>query len=179
MNIFQRIYRHYATVHTHRKAVRQLCFKCGLYWQGLTHDLSKYSTVEFLNGVKFFTGTKSPHNGEREAYGYSKAWLHHKGRNKHHREYWLDRTNDQLVPLRMPTNYLIEMFCDRVAACKTYMKDTYTDDAPLSYYINHANGDGFHPDTAAQLKQYLEMLATHGEDYTLAKLKEILKHESH
>ena len=78
MNIIKRFFGHWKTVRRHRKVVRKLCFKCGLYWQGLTHDLSKYSPVEFLNGVKFYTGTKSPHLGERAAYGYSKAWLHHK-----------------------------------------------------------------------------------------------------
>jgi hypothetical protein len=50
---------HLKTVTKHRREVRKLCFKCGLYWQGLTHDLSKYSPTEFWNGVKFYTGTKS------------------------------------------------------------------------------------------------------------------------
>ena len=81
---------HLKTVNQHRREVRKLCFRCGLYWQGLTHDLSKYSPVEFFNGVKFFTGKGSPHIGERAAYGYSNAWLHHKGCNKHHAEYWQD-----------------------------------------------------------------------------------------
>ena len=82
MNLYKRIIGHTKTVMKHRREVRKLCFKCGLYWQGLTHDLSKYSTTEFINGVRFFTGTASPHNGERKAYGYSKAWLHHKAHNK-------------------------------------------------------------------------------------------------
>ena len=90
MNYVQKFFGHLKTVTKHRRMVRKLCFKCGLYWQGLTHDLSKYSPTEFWNGVKFYTGTKSPHLGEREKYGYSKAWLHHKGRNKHHAEYWQD-----------------------------------------------------------------------------------------
>ena len=90
MNNFQKFFGHLRTVNKHRFTVCKLCFKCGLYWQGFTHDLSKYSPVEFINGVKFYTGKASPHLGEREAYGYSKAWLNHKGRNKHHGEYWQD-----------------------------------------------------------------------------------------
>ena len=93
-----KIFSHLKTVNKHRREVRKLCFKCGLYWQGLTHDLSKYSFVEFWNGVKFYTGIKSPHVGEREAYGYSKAWLHHKGVNKHHAEYWQDIQSHCSVP---------------------------------------------------------------------------------
>ena len=133
-----KIIKHLKTVNKHRREVRKLCFKCGLYWQGLTHDLSKYSPTEFINGVKFFTGTGSPHIGERAAYGYSKAWLHHKGHNKHHAEYWHDiRPNGKSEPINMPNKYLFEMVCDRVAASKIYLKDKYTKDAALNYYLTH------------------------------------------
>ena len=138
MNLYKRIIGHTKTVMKHRREVRQLCFKCGLYKRGLTHDLSKYSPTEFINGVKFFTGTKSPHHGEREVYGYSKAWLHHKGHNKHHAEYWQDiRPSGKTEPIEIPFEYLIEMICDRVAASMTYLGDKYTDNAPLKYYEEH------------------------------------------
>ena len=84
MNKWQRFWGHLRTISKHRRAVRKLCFKCGLYWQGLTHDLSKYSPTEFWRGVKYYTGKASPHVGERAEYGYSEAWLHHHNRNKHH-----------------------------------------------------------------------------------------------
>ena len=66
--------------------VMKNCFRCGLYWQGLTHDLSKLAPVEFWAGAKYWQGTCSPNNAQRQAEGYSAAWLHHKGRNKHHLE---------------------------------------------------------------------------------------------
>ena len=113
---------HYKTVHEHRKLVRQGCFKVGLYFQGLTHDLSKYSPSEFLVGLKYYQGYRSPNNAEREEKGYSAAWLHHKGRNKHHYEYWIDYSSriKGMVPVRMPNRYLVGMYMDRIAASKIY-----------------------------------------------------------
>ena len=80
-------YRHLKTINRHKRMVMHNCFKCGLYWQGLVHDLSKYSWTEFSVGAKYYQGTRSPNDAERESKGYSSAWLHHKGRNKHHLEY--------------------------------------------------------------------------------------------
>ena len=163
MNIVERFFGHLKTVHKHRKTVRKLCFKYGLYWQGLTHDLSKYSPTEFLNGVKFYTGTQTPHFGERMTYGYSKAWLHHKGRNKHHAEYWQDiRPNGKTEPIPMPYKYLIEMICDRVAASMTYLGDKYTNDAPLKYYESHKDENQFHPGTRRALEEMLHTIAKEG-----------------
>jgi hypothetical protein len=81
---------HIRTINRHRLEVMKNCFKSGIFWQGLTHDLSKFSPEEFFVGVSHYQGTRSPNEGEREDYGYSKAWMHHKGRNKHHFEYWTD-----------------------------------------------------------------------------------------
>lgn len=91
MNICN-IWKHFKTITYHKILVMQGCFKIGLYKQGILHDLSKYSPSEFWVGVKYYQGTQSPNNAEREALGYSSAWLHHKGRNRHHYEYWLDYT---------------------------------------------------------------------------------------
>ena len=163
MNYLQRFIGHCRTVNRHRRLVRKLCFQFGLYRQGITHDLSKYSSVEFWNGVKFFTGTKSPHVGERSAYGYSKAWLHHKGRNKHHAEYWQDITPGGMTePVLIPQEYLLEMVCDRVAASMTYCKEKYTDASALEYYSSHKRENDFHPTTRAALEAVLQMIAERG-----------------
>lgn len=172
MNFVKRFFGHWKTVRKHRKIVRKLCFKCGLYWQGLTHDLSKYSLTEFWNGVKFYTGTKSPHVGERAAYGYSKAWLHHKGRNKHHADYWLDiRPNGQTGPVEMPYKYLAEMICDRIAASMIYLGDKYTDSSPLEYYLSHMDENDFDYHTRQRLEWHLKYLAEHGLDLTMLYLR--------
>lgn len=167
---------HLRTVNKHRREVRKLCFKCGLYWQGLMHDLSKYSPVEFINGVKFFTGKGSPHMGERDRYGYSKAWLNHKGRNKHHAEYWQDiRPNGKTEPIDMPRKYLAEMICDRVAASKIYLKENYTNYAPWNYYDSHRDENQFSTNTRQDLVYFLQMLRDEGEEYLFEYLRYWMK----
>ena len=175
MNKWQRFWGHLRTVRKHRKMVRKLCFKCGLYWQGLTHDLSKYSHTEFWNGVQYFTGTASPHVGERKVKGYSDAWLHHHNRNKHHAEYWVDIVDGKSVPVYMPFKYLAEMFCDRVAASMIYLGDKYTDAAPLEYYESHMDENQFDPMTRATLVVALNQLKNEGLDKTLKNIKDALK----
>lgn len=165
MNFFQRFFGHLRTINRHRRMVRKLCFKCGLYWQGLTHDLSKYSPVEFWNGVKFYTGTKSPHVGEREEYGYSKAWLHHHNKNKHHAEYWQDIGRDgKPYAIEMPPEYFVEMLCDRVAASMVYLGDQYTSKAPLEYYKAHRNENQLNPMVRANLEYCLKEISKNGFD---------------
>ena len=111
---------HFKTITKHKWKVMKLCFRIGLYKQGLLHDMSKYSWCEFSTGIYYYQGDKSPNSVERREKGYSLAWLHHKGRNKHHWEFWVDFTLDGLLPAKMPTRYVLEMFCDRVAASQTY-----------------------------------------------------------
>ena len=175
MNKWQRLWGHLRTVHKHRKMVRKLCFKCGLYWQGLTHDLSKYSHTEFWNGVKYFTGTASPHIGERKVKGYSDAWLHHHNRNKHHAEYWVDIKDGKSAPCEMPLKYLAEMICDRVAASKIYLGDKYTDSAPLVYYLDHMDENQFDEATRTTLETALVRIKMDGLESALEDIKDALK----
>ena len=154
------------------------CFRCGLYKQGLLHDLSKYGFTEFFNGVKYYAGIYSPHHNERNDKGYSDAWMHHKGRNKHHFEYWTDydlRTK-LMTPVKMPLKYVKEMFCDRVAASKIYMKDKYDDGAPLAYFLRATKTRAIHPETSDLLEKLLTMLRDKGEDYTFAYIRRLKKY---
>ena len=167
---------HLHTVNSHRRLVRKYCFKLGLYRQGMMHDLSKYSPSEFIPGVKYYQdGHRSPNNAQREDEGVSKAWLHHKGRNKHHFEYWIDYDVDGnstiLAGMKMPVKYVAEMFCDRVAASRIYNKDKYKDSDPLDYYIKGLGHYIMHPETDELLHNLLKMLADKGEEYTFAYIK--------
>lgn len=165
---------HLKTINKHKVQVMKHCFAVGLYWQGIMHDLSKYSWVEFSMGAKYFQGNRSPNDAEREDKGYTSAWLHHKGRNKHHLEYWIDYSVDKtkgIVGMEMPKKYVIEMFCDRVAACKIYNKENYNERQPLEYYKKGRSGKLLHPNSQALLEKYLEMLAEKGEEYTFAYIK--------
>ncbi len=169
--------KHYKTITKHRHQVIRHCFKAGIGFQGLFHDLSKYLPAEFIVGAKYYQGSRSPNESEREAYGYSKAWMHHKGRNRHHFEYWTDynpRTKE-LSPVKMPRRYVIEMFCDRVAAGKIYQGNAYTDGSPLNYFSNgkkrRLENGMIHPETSRQLEYLLKMLARRGEARTFAYIR--------
>lgn len=171
---------HLSTINRHKIMVMKHCFRVGLYWQGLTHDLSKYTPTEFIPGVIFYQGNRSPNNAEREVNGLSKAWLHHKGRNKHHFEYWIDYSpklgEKVLAGMLMPDKYIVEMFCDRVAASKIYNGDKYTDRDALTYFELGMGHYVMHPHTYQLLYGLLKMLAERGEDYTFRYIRrKILK----
>ena len=166
--------KHFLTITHHKRLVLQGCFRLGLYRQGLLHDLSKYSPTEFCVGAKYYTGDRSPNNGERLDKGYSSSWLHHKGRNKHHLEYWIDYATDgehQMEGLEMPIKYVAEMFCDRVAACKTYRGSHYQDRDPYDYYMRSVGHYMIHPRTAALLLDMLTVLKDQGEDAAFRHIK--------
>ena len=160
---------HFKTITKHKILVMKSCFKVGLYKQGILHDLSKYTPVEFFTGVKFYQGNRSPNGAEKEKNGYSKAWLHHKGRNKHHFEYWIDYGLDPskgLVGNRMPKKYVVEMFIDRMSACKVYLGNKYTDRSPLEYFLAHKANYVMHNETISLLEHLLKYLAKYGEEKT-------------
>ena len=159
---------HLHTIDKHRALVFVNCVRAGIPLQGLVHDLSKYSPTEFLVGVKYFQGDHSPNVEERKEKGYSAAWMHHKGRNKHHYEYWTDykigEKEPVYSPVPMPNKYIIEMFCDRIAAGEIYHKGHFDKSYPLEYY-NRCNTDRLiHPDTARKLKALLELYAEKGDE---------------
>ena len=167
-------WQHFKTVNRHRFLVMKLCFRLGLYWQGLTHDLSKYSPTEFRIGAKYYAGTRSPNAVEREECGYSTAWMHHKGRNRHHYEYWsdLDPVTRQYLPVPMPRRYLAEMFCDRIAACMVYHGRDYRNDDALKYFLKAGERPLMHPDTARKLRYLLQLLADEGEETAFAFVRD-------
>ena len=171
--------RHFITITRHRHRVIRNAFKAGIGFQGLFHDLSKYTPTEFIAGAKYYAGTKSPNEAEREVYGYSPAWLHHKGRNKHHFEYWMDYSvnrQEGIVGMKMPINYVAEMFCDRLAASKNYQKEKYTQNHPWAYYEHSKHRTIIHPETREILEKLLLMLKEEGEDATFTYIKkELLK----
>lgn len=165
---------HLKTVNHHRYLVMRYCFRAGLYWQGLTHDLSKYSPVEFRVGAKYFQGDRSPNEFERRDKGYSSAWLHHKGRNRHHLEYWIDYCPEagyQMGGMEMPVKYVVEMFCDRIAASRTYRKERYRDSDPYDYYAKSKDHYLIHPNTKALLEKLLVLLRDQGEEAAFSYIR--------
>ncbi len=169
---------HFRTITEHKLLVMKHCFQVGLYRQGLLHDLSKYGPEEFASGVYYYQGNRSPHAAAREIHGFSEAWLHHKGRNKHHFEYWIDYTSKKeegLVGHKMPLRYVVEMFMDRIAASKVYKGKDYTERSALEYYEREKPFILMHRDTRALLERLLHMLAEKGEARTFAYIRKLLK----
>lgn len=169
--------KHFNTITRHRHKVIANCFRAGIGFQGLGHDLSKYSPTEFFAGAKYYLGSRSPNEAEREDLGYSAAWMHHKGRNKHHFEYWRDVSLEtkKYEAVKMPYNYLAEMFCDRVGASKIYGAERYNDAYALNYFLNGKGKKMMHPDTAAELERLLSLLAEKGEKEAFAELRRCVK----
>ncbi len=171
---------HLKTITLHRWRVCRGCFRIGLYRQGLTHDLSKYSPTEFWRGVRYYQGNRSPNAAEREDKGYSEAWMHHKGRNRHHYEYWTDMNpqTHRYEPVMMPRKYLAEMVMDRRAACMTYQGNNYHPGAELEYLEKSRERLLMHPETLRQLEYILTMLKDRGENETFRYLREeVLKNK--
>ena len=167
---------HFKTITRHRHLVMRHCFQVGLYGRGLLHDLSKYSLTEFRVGAKYYTGTKSPNAVERDENGWSLAWMHHKGRNKHHFEYWtdLDPVTHVYTAVPMPTKYLVEMVMDRIAACKVYLGERYHDGSALEYLHRAKDSHLLHPDTAQRLEHILSMLRDKGEKETFRYIQTVV-----
>ena len=170
------LWEHFKTITKHKILVMDGCFRVGLYWQGLTHDLSKYSPTEFFNGVHYFQGYRSPITAEREDKGYSEAWMHHKGRNRHHYEYWTDMNLEtrQYESRPLPRKYLVEMVMDRRAASMVYKGKAYNDGFPLAYQLASKERPLMHEQTRRELEFILTMLRDKGEKKTFRYLRKVV-----
>lgn len=136
-------------------------------WRGVIHDLSKFSSEEFFESVRFYQGNRSPIGVCRRETGYSRAWLHHKGRNKHHIEYWTDP--DCTVQPLMPYKYAVECVCDKLAATRTYLGKNYDRRKPLEHWERYGNKVAGNPATMRFVEEVFLDVADHGEKYVLSK----------
>ncbi len=171
--------KHFITITKHRHKVIANCARAGILWQGLRHDLSKYSPTEFIMGAKYFQGDRSPNERERELFGSSLAWMHHKGRNRHHYEYWNDYNpkTKSIENVEMPLRFVVEMFCDRVAASKIYNGKSYTNGDPFNYFLRIRGKNRMHKNTEALLEKLLVMLRDEGDDAVFAYIRKLLKEQ--
>lgn len=174
------IFKHFKTISRHKYYVGKYCFEFGLYWQGITHDLSKFSSTEFWNSVKYYQGKRSPIDAEKEEKGYSEAWLHHKARNKHHPWYWMDWDNKQRpVPQRIPRQYVYEMIADWIGAGIVYGSNSgqeWSWSEPYEYYKAHnresaSNFPIWEFATKAMIDYILVDLKEYGINYVADRIK--------
>lgn len=158
-------FKHIKIIRTHRKYVRKACFKMGLFWQGLTHDLSKYSPTE-LSICKYYTGKKSPHQVAREELGYSPSWVHHYHTNKHHHMFWIDETETgEIIPMKMPFKFVCESLADMLGASKAYNLENWRPEMLLNYWEQKCLGKRImHEDSIQLLDTLIRYLVNHGEE---------------
>lgn len=171
-------WKHFKTITKHKVIVMYNCFRAGIIWRGLTHDNSKFGPTEFFSSAKYFQGTRSPIDAEKEVKGYSLAWQHHKGHNPHHWEYWIDNIGTyKNTPCKIPYDYVVEMICDWIGAGKVYSADKWNQHEPLAYYLKVRNSRIIHPDTEALILQFLKTIDEKGLKafYTIAKAKGVKK----
>lgn len=155
--------KHFKTVCRHKAVVFRECKACGITYQGVVHDLSKFGIAEFVSSARFFQGNRSPIEVEKEKNKYSLAWQHHKGHNPHHWEYWIDFAFDgSIIANEMPYKYVVEMICDWIGAGMVYSGKEWTQAEPLNYYHKVKDGRHFHPKTEKLIIQFLECINDKG-----------------
>ena len=158
---------HLALVSRHKWRVLINCTRCGLVWRGLVHDLSKFTPTEFFESVKYYQGNRSPIGVCRRETGYSAAWLHHKGRNRHHIEYWLDPECTE-QPM-MPYKFAVECVCDKLAATRVYAGKNYSTELPLLHWNRYGCKVAGNPRTMRFIEEIFIDVEKHGEKYVLNK----------
>lgn len=165
--------KHFKKILEHKWNVLYFCHLCGITWQGIVHDMSKFSPTEFFESVKYYSGTKSPIPVCKELNGYSLAWQHHKGRNPHHNVYWTDNFDKGTTAIKMPKKYAIELICDYLGAGKAYNKGISMNDlfkVEYRLWMDRKDTEFMHPQTRAFVTEVIQMLYDNPDDY-----KSILK----
>ena len=163
------IVKHFKLITHHKWVVFKLCCKVGEPWRGFMHDISKYSPTEFWEGCKYYVGTHSPITEAKKTNVYSKAWLHHKGRNKHHPEYWQDDRAPEKTPV-IPYPYAAEMICDKIAAGMIYEGKNFTKEYELEYFLTREKGKTkINEKISKFIEEVLTQVAKDGVDATLTK----------
>lgn len=164
MALMEKCLKHFVVVTKHKWYVMKACFKTGQYWHGLSHDLSKYSTAEFVQSAKYFQGDKSPREVQQANGEYSLAWMNHKAKNKHHWQYWLDNKGSNIAPIPMPGKYIAQMMCDWIGAGKAYNKNKWTIETPNAWWQSNKEKMLLH-DSTKELVSFVMMYIDEADLY--------------
>ena len=164
------VFLHLIRIFRHKYWVMYYCFYAGLYWQGIVHDLSKFSPTEFWESVRYYNDRVSPVEVRKKKWGYSDSWFHHRGRNKHHYEMWTDNYDRGITTVRMPYEYALEMVCDFLGAGRAYYGKEFTPRKELEYWENKKKDNPdmkIHPDTKSFVDKMLNIFVDEGTPYFL------------
>ena len=159
----------------HKCLVWKYCRWAGLYWQGLTHDWSKFSCVEFREGLKYYHLTDSEFEiAKLKQHDLSYGWLHHRGRNPHHYEYWRDNLDDvRFIRKRhaMPYRYVVEMLADIYAHRHAlYQPDYLLIDRVVDYWeTKRKTAKAMHPATSEFVTWFIQEAQTRKQECASAR----------
>jgi len=148
--------KYFTYVLRHKWFVFWACWKYGLIWQGIIHDLSKFLPDEAIPYANFFySGDRrkdsfyTPKRGNEE---FNLAWLKHQHRNPHHWQYYvLQEDSGAVFPLKIPDKYVKEMLCDWIGAGRASGHNDV-----LSWYVTNRNKMVLHVDSRAWIERELE-----------------------
>lgn len=172
---FKKCFKHLKKICVHKFWVCLYCFKCGIYWRGIKHDLSKLSFKELKESIKYYQGTSSPINAAKADKGYSEAWMHHKGRNDHHYEYWTDNYDLGTTCIKMPFECVVEMLCDYLGAARAYEGKNFSFKSEWNWWINKRKQAKMHSETLAFIDRCLGNMMLY-EDQGMNPNKLLNKH---
>ena len=143
-----KFFKHLWVVIKHKYNVLVFATKLGIFWTGLVHDLTKFTPTEFCLSVKYFHGKKSPTIVERKDNdNFSYLCVAHTGRNKHHWQYWVDYTRNDIIVNRIPYKHALEYVADVMSASKVYNPENFTFIVAYNYFKEHSQTYLMHPAT--------------------------------
>lgn len=162
---------HLKTICIHKYWVMHYCFMCGLYWQGITHDLSKFHPIEFWESVKYYSGTESPITKCKKVNDFSWAWFHHRGNNRHHWEMYLDDFEKGIVAKKMPFKYALESICDYLAAGRAYNGKNFSMQQEYEWWLSKKDVVIMHRTTHWFVDTMMKTMKDYGIENTLKNKK--------
>jgi len=145
---------HLVKISKHKMVVAKCCNLAGIPVRGFFHDLSKYNPKEFLEYAKYYGEDRSPVDICKEKNGYCKSWMHHRGHNSHHYEYWIDKLDKGGEPLIMPYKDTVEMICDWIGAGMVYEKSSWNCKRPYEWWMNKKKTAKIHP----RIMQFIDFI---------------------
>lgn len=171
----QNAIKHFKKIVTHKYWVAHYCFQCGLYSQGILHDMSKFSPTEFFESVKYYRGISSPNDAAKKINGYSMAWIHHRGRNLHHYEAWTDNYDQGTTTIKMPFRYALEMICDYLGAGRAYTGTKFSMENEMKWWKNKREVACMHEDTKKLIDVIFECMMKSSPEEVLSDKQFLMK----
>ena len=136
------------------------CFRIGLYWRGIKHDISRFSLIEFIYSIENYDPVEYPLDMRRRN-SISQAYIHYISKNDYTIEHWI--CNDE--PCKMPFASASECIVHLIASERILAHFSFSYINVFKRYVTMIdNGLKIHPHTKKFIYYILADLAN-DEDY--------------